>query len=99
MTYSVCPQAAIDLQSCVCSKGSIPSSIQSAISRSVSYSCGSTATDDQASASRVYDAYCNQANITPFPKPTQAVSQYIMDFPEMAALAPCAASAVSYNVM
>ncbi|KAK8014407.1 hypothetical protein PG990_007703 [Apiospora arundinis] len=99
MTYSACPQAATDLQSCVCSKGSIPSVLQAAISKSVSSSCGSTATDDQASASRVYAAYCNQANITPFPKPTQTVSQYIMDFPEMAQLAPCAASAVSYNVM
>lgn len=99
MTYSACPPAVTDLQSCVCSKGNIPSSVQTAISKYVSSSCGSTATDDQASASRVYAAYCNQANITPFPKPTQTVSQYIMDFPEMAALAPCAASAVSYNVM
>ncbi|KAK8023158.1 hypothetical protein PG991_007039 [Apiospora marii] len=99
MTYSACPQAVTDLQSCVCSKGSIPSSVQFGISNSVSYSCGSTATDDQASASSAFAAYCNQANITPFPKPTQPVSQYIMDFPEWAELAPCAASAVSLNVM
>ncbi|KAK7931527.1 hypothetical protein PG985_002239 [Apiospora marii] len=97
MTYSACPQAVTDLQSCVCSKGSIPSSVQFGISNSVSYSCGSTATDDQASASSAFAAYCNQANITPFPKPTQPVSQYIMDFPEWAELAPCAASAVSLN--
>ncbi|KAK7942722.1 uncharacterized protein PG986_011835 [Apiospora aurea] len=97
MTYSSCPQAVTDLQSCVCSKGNNPSSLQAAISKSISYSCGSTATDDQASASQVYAGYCNQAKITPFPKPTQTVSQYIMDFPEWAELAPCAASAVSYN--
>ncbi|KAK8085094.1 hypothetical protein PG997_006365 [Apiospora hydei] len=99
MTYSSCPQAVTDLQSCVCSKGNNPSSLQAAISKSISYSCGSTATDDQASASQVYAGYCNQAKITPFPKPTQTVSQYIMDFPEWAELAPCAASAVSYNVI
>ncbi|KAK8115966.1 hypothetical protein PG984_012468 [Apiospora sp. TS-2023a] len=99
MTYSACPTGVTDLQSCACSKGNVPSSLQSAISKSVSYSCGSTATDDQASASKAYAAYCNQANVTPFPKPTHTVSQYIMDFPEWAELAPCAASAVSYNVM
>ncbi|KAK8045382.1 hypothetical protein PG993_005406 [Apiospora rasikravindrae] len=99
MTYSSCPQAVTDLQSCVCSKGNNPSSLQAAISKSVSYSCGSTATDDQASASKVYAGYCNQAKITPFPKPTQIVPQYIMDFPEWAELAPCAANAVSLNVM
>ncbi|ORY63901.1 uncharacterized protein BCR38DRAFT_392153 [Pseudomassariella vexata] len=99
MTYSACPQAVTDLQSCVCSKNNNLASFSTALSSSVSYSCGSTASDDQASAASVYKAYCNQASIIPFAKPSSPVSQYITDLAEWADLAPCAANALSYNIM
>ncbi|KAI0182785.1 hypothetical protein EV127DRAFT_354119 [Xylaria flabelliformis] len=84
-TVSDCPSAAAGLQSCLCTKNL--KSISSAIS-----TCGSTATDDQASAATVLSGYCNQAAITPFPSPSHIVSQYIVDLPAYHNLAPCAQS-------
>ncbi|KAI1374422.1 hypothetical protein F4677DRAFT_167030 [Hypoxylon crocopeplum] len=97
-TYENCPEAVTDLQSCVCTKNNNFASISTAISKSVSYSCGSTASEDQASAASVFEAYCNQAEITPFPTPSNPVTQYITDFPAWQDLAPCAASGLSYIV-
>ncbi|KAI0129870.1 hypothetical protein BJ170DRAFT_617921 [Xylariales sp. AK1849] len=75
MTYSACPDGVTELQSCVCTKNNNFAAVQTKLSSWVSYSCGETASDDQASATAVYNAYCNQASITPFPKPTITVSQ------------------------
>ncbi|KAI0378944.1 hypothetical protein F5Y04DRAFT_260694 [Hypomontagnella monticulosa] len=97
-TYENCPEAVTDLQSCVCTKNNNFASISTGISKSVSYSCGSTASEDQASAASVFAAYCNQASVTPFPTPSNPVSQYITDFPAWQDLAPCAASGLSYIV-
>ncbi|KAI1387936.1 uncharacterized protein F4822DRAFT_408032 [Hypoxylon trugodes] len=97
-TAEHCPEAVTDLQSCVCTKDNNFASISSGISKSVSYSCGSTASEDQASASSVFEAYCNQDSITPFPTPTSPVTQYITDFPAWQELAPCAAGGLSYIV-
>ncbi|KAI0898839.1 hypothetical protein F4806DRAFT_315451 [Annulohypoxylon nitens] len=97
-TIDNCPEAVTDLQSCVCTKANNFASISSGISKSVSYSCGSTASEDQTSAASVFSAYCNQASITPFPTPTYPVTQYITDFPAWKELAPCAASGLSYIV-
>ncbi|KAI1458692.1 hypothetical protein F4805DRAFT_111110 [Annulohypoxylon moriforme] len=97
-TIENCPEAVTDLQSCVCTKDNNFASISSGISKSVSYSCGSTASEDQTSAASVFSAYCNQASITPFPTPTYPVTQYITDFPAYKELAPCAASGLSYIV-
>ncbi|KAI2617750.1 hypothetical protein GGR54DRAFT_193202 [Hypoxylon sp. NC1633] len=94
-TYENCPQAVTDLQSCVCTKNNNFASISTGISKSVSYSCGSTASEDQASAASVFEAYCHQDAITPFPTPTNQVTQYITDFPAWQDLAPCAASGIS----
>jgi hypothetical protein len=52
-TYDACPEAVSELQSCVCTKNNNYVSISSRISASVSYSCGSTASEDQASAQSV----------------------------------------------
>lgn len=52
-TYNNCPEAVTELQSCVCTKNQNLASISTAISKSVSYSCGSTASEDQASAATV----------------------------------------------
>ena len=99
MTYDNCPEAVTDMQSCVCSKSQYFASLSSTISADVSNSCGSTASSDQSSASAVFSAYCNQDAVVTFPTPTVKVSQYITDIPEMAYLAPCASSQVSYAVM
>ncbi len=98
MTDDSCPEAVTDLQACVCTKG-ISASLSTAISTDVSYSCGSTASSDQASAATVLSAYCNQATTVTFPSPTIEVRQYITDIPEIGYLAPCASSAVAYAVM
>ncbi|KAI1141685.1 hypothetical protein F5Y05DRAFT_270269 [Hypoxylon sp. FL0543] len=97
-TFENCPEAVTDLQSCVCTKNNNFASISTGISKSVSYSCGSTASEDQVSAASVFEAYCNQASITPFPTPSNPVTQYITDFPAWQDLAPCAANGLSYVV-
>ncbi|KAI8947579.1 hypothetical protein F4801DRAFT_559969 [Xylaria longipes] len=100
-TVSDCPSAAAGLQSCICSKnaGGNLKSISSAISDSIVYTCGSTATDDQASAATVLSGYCNQDFITPFPSPSHIVSQYVVDLPAYHNLAPCAQSGVGGIVL
>ncbi|KAK3381464.1 hypothetical protein B0H63DRAFT_205877 [Podospora didyma] len=97
-TYDACPTPASDLQGCVCTKNRNLASIASAISSSVSYSCGSQAVDDQASASTVLSAYCNQDRVIAFPTPVTPVDVYVTDVPEYQNLAPCAASALYYAV-
>ncbi|KUI69297.1 hypothetical protein VM1G_05000 [Cytospora mali] len=97
-TYSECPAAETDLSSCVCSKGNNFASIAGAISGSVSYECGPTASEDQSSAQTVLSAYCNQNTMTAFPTPTLPVSQYITDVAQFQYLAPCAASGLSNAV-
>lgn len=54
-TYDKCPEAVTDLQSCVCTKNNNFASISSRVSVSISYSCGSTASDDHSSAQSVSD--------------------------------------------
>ncbi|KAJ9151171.1 TPR/MLP1/MLP2-like protein [Pleurostoma richardsiae] len=98
LTYDHCPEAVTDLQGCVCTKDNNFASISSGIQASVSYSCGSTASDDVASAQTVLTAYCNQNSIPTFPTPTSPVSQLITDVPEFEYLAPCAASGLSLAV-
>ncbi|KAI1145469.1 hypothetical protein F4825DRAFT_467311 [Nemania diffusa] len=90
-TESDCPTGASALQSCICTKnsGNNRASISSLIS-----TCGSTATDDQASAATVLAGYCNQDAITPFPSPSITVTDYIVDLSAYHNLAPCAQSAV-----
>ena len=98
-TYSNCPEAVTDLQSCVCTKNNNFAAISRETSSSVSYTCGSTATDDLASAYTALDQYCDQSGTILFPEPAHPVSMYITDLPPFYDLAPCAASALSYVVM
>ncbi|KAK4179410.1 hypothetical protein QBC36DRAFT_322585 [Triangularia setosa] len=97
LTRNACPPAVTELQSCVCSKNNNFASVGSAIASSVRYTCGSTATEDQASAATVLSAYCNQATPVSFPSPT-GVSVAITDIAEMDLLAPCAKTALGYAV-
>ncbi|KAK4034595.1 hypothetical protein C8A01DRAFT_38951 [Parachaetomium inaequale] len=96
-TYDACPEAVSELQSCVCTKNNNFVSISSKISLSISYSCGSTASEDQTSAQSVLSAYCDPAATISFATPT-AVTAYITDIPEFEYLAPCAQSAIRYAV-
>ena len=101
LTESSCPQAVTALESCACTKDRNSAAIAATISSSVIYECGSTASEDIASASQVFDGYCNQGNAavsTPAPSPTM-VSVYITDLPAFSNLAGCAASALSYVVL
>lgn len=101
-TVSSCPeQEGADLRSCICSKraGANLFTVSNSISLSVSYTCGSTATDDQASAATVLSAYCKQDLITSFPSPSYTVSDYIVDLSAYHDLAPCAQSGVSAAVL
>ena len=87
-----------ELQACICTKNNNFASVASVLSSSVSYSCGSAASEDQASATTVLSAYCNQDNMPTFPAPANPVSAYITEIAEIGVLAPCAASAVKYAV-
>ncbi|KAK0628827.1 hypothetical protein B0T17DRAFT_167902 [Bombardia bombarda] len=96
LTSDACPEPVTELQSCACSKNNNIASISSDISSSLSWYCGATASEDAASVSTVFSAYCNQNNAVAFPKPTSPVSVYITDIAEANNLAPCAYSGVAY---
>lgn len=98
LTNSKCPEGTA-FQSCACTKQGNSGSVRVDITSSVKYSCGATATEDLASATLVFDQYCNQASGLSTPGGgNTAVSQGITDIGFFADLAPCAASAVSYAV-
>ncbi|KAL5353032.1 hypothetical protein ACLOAV_001061 [Pseudogymnoascus australis] len=99
LTSSICPEGITALQSCACTKNNNAAAIATTISKSVSLQCGSTATDDFASASQVFNQYCNpDAKVTaPATLPTP-VTLSISDMADFSSLAPCAQSAVGYAV-
>ena len=99
-TYDNCPEGVEDLQSCVCTKNNNRAAVSRAISSSVSYSCGATASADQASAATVLDAYCGQGGDEEFAfsEHESSVTDYITEMPGFADLAPCAASGLAYVV-
>ncbi|EXF82137.1 hypothetical protein CFIO01_00651 [Colletotrichum fioriniae PJ7] len=98
-TYSACGEAPTDLQSCICTKNNNLAAISTSIARSISYSCGSTASDDQTSAAAVISQYCNPDVTVNFPTPTaNIVTKYATDIAEFANMAPCAQSGVSYAI-
>ncbi|OBT83593.1 hypothetical protein VE02_07992 [Pseudogymnoascus sp. 03VT05] len=99
LTYKACPPGVAALQSCACTKGNLASSVHDAISTSVGSRCGTTASEDFASASEVFDLYCNPGSkVTVKPANPNALAVYITDLPAYSYLAPCARSAVSYAV-
>ncbi|KAM0260044.1 hypothetical protein ACHAQJ_002968 [Trichoderma viride] len=81
LTYgTLCGDSETDLQSCACSNTERFTSITSSISQDVRASCGSTATEDQQSASSVIEQYCNQDLTITFSTPTKnVVEAYITD--------------------
>ncbi|OLN85265.1 hypothetical protein CCHL11_04378 [Colletotrichum chlorophyti] len=96
-TYSACGEAPTDLQSCICTKDNNLAAVSTSISKSVSYSCGSTASDDQTSAAAVLSMYCNPDATINFATPTaNLVTQFATDIAAFSNMAPCAQSGVSY---
>ncbi|RFU81467.1 granule antigen gra6 domain-containing [Trichoderma arundinaceum] len=101
LTYStICGDSETQLQSCACSDTERFTSISSSISRDIRVSCGSTATEDQQSASSVLVKYCNQDSTITFSTPTKNIVQaYITDLSQIEYLPQCAQSGLSQAVM
>ncbi|KDN59750.1 hypothetical protein CSUB01_12234, partial [Colletotrichum sublineola] len=96
-TYSACGEAPTDLQSCICTKNNNLAAVSTSVSKSISYSCGSTASEDQTSAAAVLSQYCNPDATVAFATPTaNVVTKYATDIAEFTNMAPCAQSGVSY---
>ncbi|KAM0276564.1 hypothetical protein ACHAQH_006616 [Verticillium albo-atrum] len=96
---SSCGEAVTDLQSCVCTKGNNYADISTSISSSMSWNCGTTATEDYSSGYVVYSAYCTPDKTFNLPTPTaNLVSEMITDIPMFTNLAPCAQSGLSLAV-
>ncbi|GKU18058.1 unnamed protein product [Fusarium langsethiae] len=95
---SICDDSKTGLQECICSARM--HKVASAISNDIKHGCGSSATEDLYSASKVMQKYCNQDKHIAFSSPTtNIVDAYITDLPELAYMPPCAQSAISYAVM
>lgn len=75
--------------------------VTSAISRDIATDCGGPpASDEQASASSLFEQYCSPDATLKFSTPTtNIVNAYITDLSQMAWLAPCASDGLSYGVM
>ncbi|KAK1573880.1 uncharacterized protein LY79DRAFT_593674 [Colletotrichum navitas] len=96
-TYSACGEAPTDLQSCICTKNNNLAAVSTSVSKPISYSCGSTASEDQTSAAAVLSQYCNPDATVAFATPTtNIVTKYATDIAEFSNMAPCAQSGVSY---
>ncbi|KAK1986959.1 hypothetical protein LZ30DRAFT_580992 [Colletotrichum cereale] len=96
-TYSACGEAPTDLQSCICTKDNNLAAVSTSVSKSVSYSSGSTASEDQTSAAAVLSQYCSPDATVAFATPTaNVVTRYATDVAEFTNMAPCAQSGVSY---
>lgn len=81
----------------MCSKNNNHDDVLSSISNSVSFGCGSTASEDQKSASDVFDKYCDPGADVEFPTPTKnVVEAYPTDMKAYFELAPCAQYGVSW---
>ncbi|KAJ6438773.1 putative Vacuolar protein 8 [Purpureocillium lavendulum] len=100
-TYnSQCGSAASELQSCICSNTRELQSVTQRMTSAVTSSCGSSASDDVWSASKVMDQYCNPAKTITFATPTtNQVNAFITELAEISYLPQCAQSAISYAVM
>lgn len=102
LTNRECPPEASGLQSCACTKNQNSAKISQALNTQVGSYCGSTHTEDKTSAQAFFAAYCGLAGGSAvFPTPSYlagAMTYYITDLPQYGSLAPCAASAMSYEM-
>ncbi|CAG8950149.1 hypothetical protein HYFRA_00008384 [Hymenoscyphus fraxineus] len=104
LTYKDCPSEAAGLQSCACTKNQNSARITQALNSQVGSYCGSTRTEDKTSAQAFFAGYCGLAGgsaSAAFPTPSYlpgVVSYYLTDLPQYGSLAPCAASAMRYEI-
>ncbi|KAI1814204.1 hypothetical protein GGS20DRAFT_585693 [Poronia punctata] len=102
MTYDRCPSDPSLFATCVCDKNQNSIYASSRIHSSVKYHCSSH-TRDVSSALAVLDGYCGLVDGTSsFPDTTNPpgdMTYFITALDEYSSLAPCARSAVSYNVL
>lgn len=95
-----CDPDVTKLQSCICSSSAMRDSVLADVSTSVASDCGRDAKEDQTSASKVMQQYCNPDSTITFPTPTEnTVGAYITELSQLEYLAPCAQSALSEAVM
>ena len=103
LTRTDCPPGQSALASCACTKNQNSLSVSEAANSLVLEYCGSTHTEDVTSAQGVFAGYCGLGNGTSSFPSTSAlagdVTYYITDLPQFSSLAPCAGSAVSYEVL
>lgn len=103
LTNVQCPSAPNALASCACTKNQNSLAASETINTQVLGECCSTCSEDVASAQVVFAGYCGLVHgSSSFPSPSYLpgpVSYYITDLPEYSSLAPCAQSAVSYQVL
>ncbi|KAF4435306.1 hypothetical protein F53441_13539 [Fusarium austroafricanum] len=94
----MCGDSETELQKCICSTRM--HEVASSISTDIKYSCGSSATEDLSSASKLMQKYCNQEEHVTFFSPTKnIVEAYVTDLPELSYLPPCAQSGLSYAMI
>ncbi|KAK4127296.1 hypothetical protein N657DRAFT_567028 [Parathielavia appendiculata] len=96
-TYSVCPEGAPELQSCICTKNKNLASVSSRVAASVSNICGDAASHDQSSVQTVLSAYCDPTATITLATPT-AVQVLITEIAEFSYMAECAQSGLKYAV-
>jgi hypothetical protein len=99
---SLCPADAAGLQSCACTKNQNSLAASQSINSQVGGYCGSTRSADKASAQAMFAGYCGLGNGTSvFPTPSflpGVVTYYMTDLPNYSSMAPCAKSAMSYEM-
>lgn len=90
----------VALQECICSESTVHEIVSSSMASDVTSDCGRSATQDQQSASKFFEKYCDPDFDLDFSTPTtNIVNAYITDLEEMGRLAPCASDALSGAVM
>ncbi|KAG9233409.1 hypothetical protein BJ875DRAFT_535403 [Amylocarpus encephaloides] len=102
LTRGLCPSDAPGLQSCACTKNQNSGVVTQGINSQVGYYCGSTHSEDKATAQAFFAGYCGLGNgSSVFPSISYlpgAVTYYVTDLPQYSSLAPCAASGLSYEM-
>ncbi|TGJ79497.1 hypothetical protein E0Z10_g9261 [Xylaria hypoxylon] len=102
MTWDRCQEDASLLATCACQKNMNSAWASDQINESVKFYCDSH-TADIGSAQQIFSGYCGLVEgTTSFPETTDPpgnVDYYITALKEFKALAPCAQTAVSYNVL
>jgi hypothetical protein len=103
LTHNDCPSAQAELASCACTKNQNSLSVSEYVNSLVLEYCGSTHSEDVTSAQGVFSGYCGLGNGTSSFPSTSAlagdVTYYITDLPQFSSLAPCAGSALGYEVL